>query len=81
MSDYEVLEPSRHAQLRIDEQQRTQLFTQRHMVNIELKEAVQAAADFPLFISKVADNSRWAISALCYYCPFIIIALFGPACF
>lgn len=69
MSDYEVLEPSRHAQLRIDEQQRTQLFTQRHMVNIELKEAVQAAADFPLFISKVADNSRWAISALCGLAP------------
>lgn len=69
MSDYEVLDPSRHAQLRIDEHQRTQLFTQRHMVNIELKEAVQAAADFPLFISKVADNSRWAISALCGLAP------------
>ena len=69
MADYQRLDPAQHSELRIDEEQRAALFAERHMVNIELKEVVQAAADFPLFISKISDSSQWAVSALCGLTP------------
>ncbi|QPG06716.1 SapC family protein [Salinimonas marina] len=69
MADYQRLDPAKHSDFRIDEEQRTALFAERHMVNIELKEVVQAAADFPLFISKISDSSQWAVSALCGLAP------------
>lgn len=69
MADYQLLDPAIHSELRINEEQRAALFAEHHMVNIELKEVVQAASDFPLFISKISDSSQWAVSALCGLAP------------
>ena len=65
MQNFEPVNALAHSELHIDEQQLPHLFERFHLVNVELKEAVQAASEYPLFFSKVANSQRWAISALC----------------
>lgn len=78
MSHFEVLSAQAHGHLRVDEPQLVGEFARRHMLNIELREAVQAASEFPLFISKVSNTNSWAISALCglaHYTPLCLKTL------
>ena len=65
MQNFEPVNAQSHSEMRIDELQLPMLFERFHLVNVELKEAVQAASEYPLFFSIVANSQRWAISALC----------------
>ncbi|MBU3020609.1 SapC family protein [Aestuariibacter sp. A3R04] len=65
MQNFEPVNPQAHGDVRIDEHQLPALYSRFHMLNVELKEAVQASSEFPLFFSKVANSQRWTISALC----------------
>lgn len=69
MPHFEVLSAQAHGHIRVDEPQLVGEFARRHMLNIELREAIQAASEFPLFISKVSNTNSWAISALCGLAP------------
>jgi len=69
MPKFEVLSADAHSNITIDESKLATTFSKFHLVNIEIKEAVQAASEFPLFFSKSPDAKYWTISALCGLAP------------
>ena len=69
MPNFEVLTADKHSDVRVDEDKLAKTFANFHLVNIEIKEAVQASSEYPLFFSKVSNQQRWTISALCGFAP------------
>ena len=69
MPNFEVLTADKHSDVRVDEDKLAKTFANFHLVNVEIKEAVQASSEYPLFFSKVSNQQRWTISALCGFAP------------
>lgn len=69
MPSFEVLTADKHSDVRVDEGKLAKTFANFHLVNVEIKEAVQASSEYPLFFSKVSNQQRWTISALCGFAP------------
>ncbi len=69
MPNFEVLTADKHSDVRVDEGKLAKTFANFHLVNVEIKEAVQASSEYPLFFSKVSNQQRWTISALCGFAP------------
>jgi len=69
MPTFETLSADTHSALTIDESKLASTYSKFHLLNIEIKEAVQASSDFPLFFSKSTDAQYWTISALCGLAP------------
>jgi len=69
MPKFEILSADIHSSLSIDESKLATTYAKFHLLNIEIKEAVQAASEFPLFFSKSPDAQYWTISALCGLAP------------
>ncbi|WP_420934675.1 SapC family protein [Alteromonas sp. A081] len=69
MPNFQILSSEQHSSTYVDESRLATTFSNFHLVNVEIKEAVQASSEFPLFFSKVANQQRWAISALCGFAP------------
>lgn len=69
MPNFQILSSEQHSSTYVDESRLPTTFSNFHLVNVEIKEAVQASSEFPLFFSKVANQQRWTISALCGFAP------------
>ncbi len=69
MPKFETLSADTHSNIAIDESKLATTYSKFHLLNIEIKEAVQAASEFPLFFSKSPDAKYWTISALCGLAP------------
>ncbi|QGX60367.1 SapC family protein [Alteromonas mediterranea] len=69
MPKFETLSADTHSNIAIDESKLAMTYSKFHLLNIEIKEAVQAASEFPLFFSKSPDAKYWTISALCGLAP------------
>lgn len=69
MPKFETLSADTHCNIAIDESKLATTYSKFHLLNIEIKEAVQAASEFPLFFSKSPDAKYWTISALCGLAP------------
>lgn len=69
MPTFETLSADTHSTLTIDESKLASTYSKFHLLNIEIKEAVQASSDFPLFFSKSTEAKYWTISALCGLAP------------
>ena len=69
MPKFETLSADTHSTLKIDESKLANTYSKFHLVNVEIKEAVQASSEFPLFLSKSSDGKYWTISALCGLAP------------
>lgn len=69
MPKFEILSAETHSDIAIDESKLATTYSKFHLVNVEIKEAVQAASEFPLFFSKSSDAKYWTISALCGLAP------------
>ena len=69
MPKFETLSADAHSTLTIDGSKLASTYSKFHLLNIEIKEAVQASSDFPLFFSKSTEAKYWTISALCGLAP------------
>ena len=69
MPNFEVLAADNHQSLKIDEPKLVATFAKQHMLNVEITECVNAATEFPLFFSRVAQGNSWTVSALCSFMP------------
>ncbi len=69
MPNFQILSPESHNSIAIDESKLPLTFSKFHLVNVEIKEAVQAASEYPLFFSRASNNQYWTISALCGLAP------------
>jgi hypothetical protein len=69
MPNFQTLSSDLHSEIRVDESKLTATFAKFHLVNVEVKEAVQASCEYPLFFSKAANNQYWTVSALCGLAP------------
>ncbi len=69
MPNFQLLSAESHSDVTIDESKLPITFSKFHMINVEIKEAVQAANEFPLFFSRATNNQYWTISALCGLAP------------
>lgn len=69
MPNFQTLSADSHSDVTIDESKLPLTFSKFHLVNVEIKEAVQAASEYPLFFSRASNNQYWTISALCGLAP------------
>ncbi|WP_338519805.1 SapC family protein [Alteromonas gracilis] len=69
MPNFQTLSAESHNNITIDESKLPLTFSKFHMVNVEIKEAVQASSEYPLFFSRASNNQYWTISALCGLAP------------
>lgn len=69
MANFQPLSAETHNTIGVDESKLATTFSTFHLVNVEVKEAVQAASEFPLFFTKVANQQTWTISAVCGFAP------------
>jgi len=69
MPNFQTLSSDTHNEIHVDESKLAATFAKFHLVNVEVKEAVQASSEYPLFFSKAANNQFWTVSALCGLAP------------
>ena len=65
MSKLVELNPADHGNYRVAEHSAAEAAQKQHIINLRVTEVGQAVTSFPVFFTKVANSTNWAMSALC----------------